>query len=172
MPGLSASMMGFVLNSKLLIIAGALDGASGFDSQHHHVQGDEPQLHQCAVRRVRPDSAVGRRRRVRRKTVRSAGPEEVAQILEAAQSVIIIPGYGMAVAQAQHKVRELYDQLTRTGRQCAICHSSSRRPHARAHERAAGRGGDPLRPASWRWTRSMRISRRRTSRWSSGPMTW
>ena len=47
--------------------------------------------------------------------VRSASPEEAAQILEAASSVIVIPGYGMAVAQAQHKVRELYDVLTRRG---------------------------------------------------------
>ena len=50
-----------------------------------------------------------------KKAVKSASPEEAAGILEAAQSVIIIPGYGMAVAQAQHKVRELFDQLTKRG---------------------------------------------------------
>jgi NAD(P) transhydrogenase subunit beta len=47
--------------------------------------------------------------------VRSTGPEEAASILENSSSVIIIPGYGMAVAQAQHKVRELYDGLTKRG---------------------------------------------------------
>jgi H+-translocating NAD(P) transhydrogenase subunit beta len=47
--------------------------------------------------------------------VRSATPEEAAEILDASRSVIIAPGYGMAVAQAQHKVRELYDVLTRRG---------------------------------------------------------
>jgi NAD(P) transhydrogenase subunit beta len=50
-----------------------------------------------------------------RKAVRSTTPEEAAQVMEAATNVIIIPGYGMAVAQAQHKVRELYDQLTARG---------------------------------------------------------
>ena len=49
------------------------------------------------------------------KPVRSASPEEAAQILEDARSVVIIPGYGMAVAQAQHKIRELYDALTKKG---------------------------------------------------------
>jgi NAD(P) transhydrogenase subunit beta len=47
--------------------------------------------------------------------VRSATPEEAAAILSAANKVAIIPGYGMAVAQAQHKVRELYDALTKRG---------------------------------------------------------
>jgi len=47
--------------------------------------------------------------------VRSATPEEAASILESAQTVFIVPGYGMAVAQAQHKVRELYDLLRKHG---------------------------------------------------------
>jgi NAD(P) transhydrogenase subunit beta len=47
--------------------------------------------------------------------VRSATPEEAAAILAAANKVVIVPGYGMAVAQAQHKVRELYDALTKRG---------------------------------------------------------
>jgi NAD(P) transhydrogenase subunit beta len=47
--------------------------------------------------------------------VRSATPEEAAQILESSGSVVIVPGYGMAVAQAQHKVRELADALTKKG---------------------------------------------------------
>src|SRR6266542_4136035 len=52
---------------------------------------------------------------VEERTVRSAAPDEAAEILEAASSVIIVPGYGMAVAQAQHKVRELADVLTSHG---------------------------------------------------------
>ncbi len=47
--------------------------------------------------------------------MRSATPEEAAAILAAANKVVIVPGYGMAVAQAQHKVRELYDALTKRG---------------------------------------------------------
>jgi NAD(P) transhydrogenase subunit beta len=49
------------------------------------------------------------------RSVRSASPEEAASILEAATTVIIVPGYGLAVAQAQHKIRELFDNLTRRG---------------------------------------------------------
>jgi NAD(P) transhydrogenase subunit beta len=47
--------------------------------------------------------------------VRSATPEEAAAILAAASTVVIVPGYGMAVAQAQHRVRDLYDRLTHRG---------------------------------------------------------
>ena len=47
--------------------------------------------------------------------MRSASPEDAAGILGAASKVVIVPGYGMAVAQAQHKVRELYDVLTKRG---------------------------------------------------------
>ena len=47
--------------------------------------------------------------------VRSATPQGAAAILQAANKVVIVPGYGMAVAQAQHKVRELYDALSKRG---------------------------------------------------------
>ncbi len=53
--GLSASAMGFVLNNKMLIVAGALDGSSGFILCHHHVPRHEPLVRQRAVRRLRPD---------------------------------------------------------------------------------------------------------------------
>src|SRR5208282_2354927 len=53
--------------------------------------------------------------KIEERTVRSATPDEAAAILESANSVIVVPGYGMAVAQAQHRVRELYDLLTRRG---------------------------------------------------------
>ena len=112
--GLSACAMGFALDNKLLIVAGALDGSSRPDPLDHHVQGHEPLVHQRAVRRLRAGAGHRQRRREQR-PVRSASPEEAAAILEAAASVIIVPGYGMAVAQAQHKVRELYDSLTRRG---------------------------------------------------------
>ena len=47
--------------------------------------------------------------------MKSASPEEAAGILAAASKVVVVPGYGMAVAQAQHKVRELYDALSKRG---------------------------------------------------------
>ena len=57
-----------------------------------------------------------------------------------ASKVIIVPGYGMAVAQAQHALREMADTLKKEGVEVQIRHPSGRGPHARAHERAAGRG--------------------------------
>jgi NAD(P) transhydrogenase subunit beta len=111
--GLSAAAMGFVLNNKLLIVAGALDGSSGFILS----------VIMCrAMNRSFTNVLFGGFGQVKtaagqagERSVRSAAPEEAAQILEAAGSVIVVPGYGMAVAQAQHKVRELYDALTRRG---------------------------------------------------------
>ena len=57
-----------------------------------------------------------------------------------ADQVIIVPGYGMAVAQAQHALREMADLLKKEGVRGQICHPPGRRTHAGPHERAAGRG--------------------------------
>jgi NAD(P) transhydrogenase subunit beta len=112
--GLSAAAMGFVLGSKLLIIAGALDGASGLILSINMSK---------AMNRSFTNVLFGAFGQEETKTagakeappVRSATPEEAAGILAAASKVVIVPGYGMAVAQAQHKVRELYDALTKRG---------------------------------------------------------
>ena len=112
--GLSAAAMGFVLNSKLLIIAGALDGSSGFILSVIMCKAMNRSFTNVlfgAFGQVQMSAAAGQEAR----SVRSATPEEAAAILAAANKVVIVPGYGMAVAQAQHKVRELYDQLTKKG---------------------------------------------------------
>ena len=80
-----------------------------------HVQGDESVVHQRPVRRVRPGAEPRRPAAGEAPPVKSATAEEAAAILAAANKVVIVPGYGMAVAQAQHKVRELYDALTKRG---------------------------------------------------------
>jgi len=111
--GLSACAMGFALNNKLLVIAGALDGSSGLilsiimckamnRSFANVLFGAFGQLQVSAGK-------------VEQKPVRSATPEEAASILEAARSVIVVPGYGLAVAQAQYKIRELFDGLSKRG---------------------------------------------------------
>ena len=112
--GLSAAAMGFVLNSKLLIIAGALDGSSGFILSVIMSKAMNRSFTNVlfgAFGQVQASAAAGQEA----KPVRSATPEEAASILSAANKVVIVPGYGMAVAQAQHKVRELYDALTKKG---------------------------------------------------------
>ena len=112
--GLSAAAMGFVLDSRLLIIAGALDGSSGFilsvimskamnRSFTNVLFGAFGQVQAAAGGKEEP------------KPVKSLSAEDAASILMSVNKVVIVPGYGMAVAQAQHKVRELYDSLTRRG---------------------------------------------------------
>ena len=111
--GLSAAAMGFVLESKLLIIAGALDGSSGLILSIIMSKAMNRSFTNVlfgAFGQVQTSAAAGEV-----KPVRSATPEEAAAILSAANRVIVVPGYGMAVAQAQHKVRELYDGLTKRG---------------------------------------------------------
>jgi NAD(P) transhydrogenase subunit beta len=111
--GLSASAMGFALDNKLLIVAGALDGSSGFVLA----------VIMCrAMNRSFSNVLFGAfgtipsgPAKTTDRPVRSASPEEAAEILDAARSVVIIPGYGMAVAQAQHKLREMHDALTKRG---------------------------------------------------------
>jgi H+-translocating NAD(P) transhydrogenase subunit beta len=111
--GLSACAMGFVLSNNLLVVAGALDGSSGLILS----------IIMCkAMNRSFTNVLFGAfgqvqasTQKAEQRSYRSASPEEAAQILESATSVIIVPGYGLAVAQAQHKIRELYDNLMRRG---------------------------------------------------------
>ncbi len=112
--GLSAAAMGFVLDSKLLIIAGALDGSSGLILSVIMSKAMNRSFTNVlfgAFGQVQAAAAGAAEAR----PVHSATPEEAAAILSAANKVVIVPGYGMAVAQAQHKVRELFDILTKKG---------------------------------------------------------
>ncbi len=111
--GLSAAAMGFVLDNKLLIIAGALDGSSGLILSivmSKAMNRSFTNIMFGAFGQVQATAAG-----VEAKTAKSASAEDAAGILAAANTVVIVPGYGMAVAQAQHKVRELYDALTKKG---------------------------------------------------------
>jgi NAD(P) transhydrogenase subunit beta len=105
--------MGFVLDNKLLITAGALDGSSGLILSIIMCRAMNRSFTNVlfgAFGQVKPAEAGKEQKVYKAETVEGA-----AQILEQAGLVVIIPGYGMAVAQAQHRVRELYDQLTRRG---------------------------------------------------------
>ena len=112
--GLSAAAMGFVLDSKLLIVAGALDGASGFILSVNMSKAMNRSFTNVLFGAFgQEQTAVAGKEEA--KPVRSATAEESAAILAAANKVVIVPGYGMAVSQAQHKVRELYDALSKRG---------------------------------------------------------
>ncbi len=114
--GLAAVAMGFVLDNKLLIVAGALDGSSGFILSVIMCKAMNRSFTNVlfgAFGQVAAAQAAGEA-----KPVKSATPQDVADILENASSVAVVPGYGMAVAQAQHRVRELYEQLHKRGIEC------------------------------------------------------
>jgi NAD(P) transhydrogenase subunit beta len=108
--GLAAAATGFAIGNKVLIIAGALDGASGFilsiimskamnRSFTNVLFGavGSPQVDSSGLAEARP--------------ITRFGIEDTKFVLEQAERVVIVPGYGMAVAQAQHAVRELSDEL-------------------------------------------------------------
>jgi NAD(P) transhydrogenase subunit beta len=111
--GLSAVAMGFVLDNKLLITAGALDGSSGLILAIIMCKAMNRSFTNVlfgAFGQVQQAKSTGEQ-----KVYKSETPEGAAQVLEQSSFVVIIPGYGMAVAQAQHKVRELYDLLKKRG---------------------------------------------------------
>jgi NAD(P) transhydrogenase subunit beta len=111
--GLAAVAMGFVLENKLLITAGALDGSSGLVLSIIMCQAMNRSFTNVlfgAFGSVDATVAAGEQR-----TVKSATAEDAAHVLQSSGSVVIIPGYGMAVAQAQHRVRDLYEQLAKRG---------------------------------------------------------
>ncbi|HZD48616.1 MAG TPA: NAD(P)(+) transhydrogenase (Re/Si-specific) subunit beta [Silvibacterium sp.] len=111
--GFSAALLGFVLNSKVLIVAGALDGSSGFILSVIMCKAMNRSFTNVlfgAFGTIQTSTA-----KIEARPVRSASAEEAAEILHAARKVVIVPGYGMAVAQAQHKLRELHDILTKRG---------------------------------------------------------
>jgi NAD(P) transhydrogenase subunit beta len=112
--GVAAAAMGFVLDNRLLIIAGALNGASGLILSIIMCKAMNRSFTNVLFGAFGAITASSGEK-VAQRPVRSATPEEAAAILDAASSVIIIPGYGMAVAQAQHKIREVYDILTKRG---------------------------------------------------------
>jgi NAD(P) transhydrogenase subunit beta len=102
-----------VLENKLLITAGALDGSSGLILSIIMCKAMNRSFTNVlfgAFGQIQAAAAGGEKR-----FVKSATPEDAAQIMENANLVVIVPGYGMAVAQAQHRVRDLYEQLTKRG---------------------------------------------------------
>jgi NAD(P) transhydrogenase subunit beta len=110
--GLSAVAMGFVLDNKLLIIAGALDGSSGLILSIIMCRAMNRSFTNVLFGAFGQVQAVqsGEQKQYKEESI-----EVAAEMLERASLVVIIPGYGMAVAQAQRRVRELYDLLTARG---------------------------------------------------------
>jgi NAD(P) transhydrogenase subunit beta len=111
--GLAAVAMGFVLDNMLLVTAGALDGSSGFILSVIMCRAMNRSFTNVLFGAFGQVQAA--RAAAEQKAVKSATAQDVCDLLENASRVVVVPGYGMAVAQAQHRVREVYDQLTKRG---------------------------------------------------------
>jgi NAD(P) transhydrogenase subunit beta len=113
--GLAACAAGFVLLNKGLIISGSLVGASGLILTMIMCKAMNRSLLNVLLGGFGQDTAAAGGTSAEGKTVRQADAEEAAMILESAERVFVIPGYGMAVAQAQHAVAEMGDLLAKKG---------------------------------------------------------
>jgi H+-translocating NAD(P) transhydrogenase subunit beta len=114
--GIAAAATGFVLANNMLIIAGALVGASGIILTLIMCRGMNRSLMNVLLGGWASAGTASAGSTVSAKgEVKSVDTEELAMIFDAASSVVVIPGYGMAVAQAQHAVRDLMTVLEKKG---------------------------------------------------------
>ena len=116
--GLAASATGFVLSNNVLIIAGALVGASGLILTQLMCDAMNRSLFNVLFGAVGTDDSTGESGAPgggEQKTVTRYTAEDAAMIMDTVQSVIIVPGYGLAVAQAQHVLHEMGELLTARG---------------------------------------------------------
>jgi len=113
--GLAAAATGFVLSNNVLIIAGSLVGASGVILTRIMCKAMNRSLTNVLFGKLGPTGETATADEVYAGKVKSTSAEEVAMLLESARRVVVVPGYGMAVAQAQHAVRTLANQLMKRG---------------------------------------------------------
>jgi len=113
--GLAASATGFAIGNNILIVAGALDGASGFILSILMSKAMNRSFANVLFGAFGGEKAAVSAKSAEGLTTRSVTPEEAAMRIGYARNVIIVPGYGMAVAQAQHAVRELAELIEKRG---------------------------------------------------------
>lgn len=113
--GIAAGMTGFVINNEVLIISGALVGSSGIILSQVMCKAMNRSLANVLFGAFGGTTATGSGKSAAGLTVKSIAPEDLAVQVAYAQKMIVVPGYGMAVAQAQHQVRELADLVEKRG---------------------------------------------------------
>ena len=113
--GLAATATGFVLNNTVLIIAGSLVGASGVILTQVMCKAMNRSLVNVLFGVLQPSEDAAPADEVYAGKIKATSAEEVAMLFDGVQRVVIVPGYGMAVAQAQHAVRDLADLLESRG---------------------------------------------------------
>jgi len=115
--GLAAAATGFVINNNVLIISGSLVGASGIILTQIMCKAMNRSLTHVLFGKLGPTGNTATADEVYGGKVKATTAEEVAMLLEGARRVVIVPGYGMAVSQAQAAVRDLYNVLESRGTQ-------------------------------------------------------
>ncbi len=113
--GLAAAATGFVLSNSVLIVAGSLVGASGLILTNIMCKAMNRSLANVLFGGFGAVQTTSSADDVYGGKVKSTSPDELAMLLDGASRVVIVPGYGMAVAQAQHAVRDLYNILEANG---------------------------------------------------------
>ena len=114
--GIAAASTGFVLNNNALIISGALVGASGLILTNIMCKGMNRSLANVIFGAVGLEQTTGSDGETKQINIKSYSTEEAAMIFDAAEKIIVVPGYGLAVAQAQHAVREVAEFLAKNGK--------------------------------------------------------
>ncbi len=113
--GIAAAATGFVLENNVLIIAGSLVGASGIILTQIMCKAMNRTLTNVLFGVLQPSEDTPNQDEVYEGKIKSTSPDEVAMLFDGASRVIIVPGYGLAVAQAQHAVRDLATLLEGRG---------------------------------------------------------
>src|SRR5690606_7649157 len=113
--GIAAATAGFIMENTVLIVSGSLVGASGLILTQIMCKAMNRSLTNVLFGVMAPGGAAIDADAIYAGKVKSAQAEEVAMILETARRVVIVPGFGMAMSQAQHAVRELMDVLEARG---------------------------------------------------------
>jgi len=113
--GIAAAMTGFVLGNAVLIITGSLVGASGIILTNIMCKSMNRSLINVMLGGFGSTTSGKAQAGAKEIVIKEVGSEELAMMLDGASNVIIVPGYGMAVAQAQHVVKELMDELEKRG---------------------------------------------------------
>ena len=143
--GLAVAASGYLLGNTLLLVAGTLVGAAGTLLTRLMAQAMGRRVTSILFGALAGDSSTLGATVESTRPVQSAGADDIAVLLAYARRVVIVPGYGLAVAQAQHALRELGDVLADRGSRGRLRHPPGRRPDARPHERPARRGQRPVR---------------------------
>jgi len=113
--GWAAAGIGFSLNNSMLIIAGSLVGSSGAILSYIMCKAMNRSFFNVILGGFGGEAAAGGEEKTEQRPVKSGSADDASFILSNAESVIIVPGYGLAVARAQHALKELVEKLTEHG---------------------------------------------------------